>query len=158
MPVLPMLDSISLALATPIAKTVLNKFYEGLGGKLSEKAIALAEAPIKKLAQWLWQRWFQGRPEAQELEAEATQGALSPTAEAWIQQQVEAALAEPDMVQGVEPLAQELQQVLVQIEAGNARNVQQVSGGQGQQVNDPNAPVIQAGDNARFYFGSPPPD
>ncbi|MEB3268802.1 MAG: hypothetical protein VKJ09_09700 [Leptolyngbya sp.] len=153
-----MLDAISLALATPIAKTVLDKFYEGLGSKLSEKTVALAEAPIKKLGQKLWKRWFQGRPEATDLETQAAQGALSPAAQTWVQQQVEAALADPAVAQEMEPIARELQQVLVQIEAGNARNVQQVSGGQGLQVNDPQSQVIQAGDNARFYFGMPPDD
>ncbi|MDJ0650650.1 MAG: hypothetical protein QNJ60_18310 [Xenococcaceae cyanobacterium MO_188.B19] len=38
-----------------------------------------------------------------------------------------------------------------------ARNVQNVTGqAQGLQVNDPNQPVIQAGDNAKFYFNTTP--
>jgi hypothetical protein len=59
--------------------------------------------------------------------------------------------------QEVGQLAEEIYQV-VQFDDVNARNVQQVFGGQGLQVNDPKSPVIQAGENAKIYIGFPPQD
>ena len=49
-------EQIPLLLATPIAKIVLDKFYEGTGSKLGEKAVELAVAPIQKLGQVIWER------------------------------------------------------------------------------------------------------
>ena len=36
-----MIEQIPLMLATPIAKAILDKFYEGVGSKLGEKAVEL---------------------------------------------------------------------------------------------------------------------
>ena len=36
-----MLEQLTLLLATPIAKAILNKFYEDIGDKLAEKAVKL---------------------------------------------------------------------------------------------------------------------
>ncbi|MEX0268201.1 hypothetical protein AB3R30_03580 [Leptolyngbyaceae cyanobacterium UHCC 1019] len=46
-----MLEVITLALATPIAKIILDKLYEGMGSKLGEKVVGAASAPIQKLGQ-----------------------------------------------------------------------------------------------------------
>ncbi|MEX0271089.1 hypothetical protein AB3R30_18290 [Leptolyngbyaceae cyanobacterium UHCC 1019] len=83
-----MLEVITLGLATPIAKIILDKLYEGM----------------------------------------------------------------------VQPIAQEIHQVIVQFDDVNAKNVQQIFGGQGLQVNDPKSQVIQAGDDNKFYFGVKPED
>lgn len=56
-----------------------------------------------------------------------------------------------------EPFAAQVRQIaaqIINIDKIEGRNIQNVYGGQGLQVNDPNAPVIQAGENARFYFGT----
>lgn len=151
-----MLETISLALATPIAAVVLNKFYEGLGSKLGGEAVTLAAAPIKKLGQFVWDRLLKGKPDTDKLLEQAAQG--EPTAQERLREYLSKALEHPDLAKEVEPLARELQQVLVQIDVSGARNVQTVTGGQGLQVNDPKSQVIQAGENARFYFGTPPSD
>jgi hypothetical protein len=36
-----MIEQLSLLLATPIAKAILDKFYEGVGTKLGERAVEL---------------------------------------------------------------------------------------------------------------------
>jgi hypothetical protein len=69
-----MLETLSLALATPIAKIVLDKFYEGCGSKLGEKAIALATAPIEKLGTLVWEKCFKGKPGTTELLEAAAKG------------------------------------------------------------------------------------
>ncbi|TVQ12332.1 MAG: hypothetical protein EA368_04180 [Leptolyngbya sp. DLM2.Bin27] len=151
-----MLETISLALATPIAAVVLNKFYEGLGSKLGGEVVTLAAAPIKKLGQLVWDRLLKGKPDTDKLLEQAAKG--EPKAQERLQEYLSKALENSELATEVEPLARELQQVLVQIDASGARNVQTVTGGQGLQVNDPKSQVIQAGENARFYFGAQPND
>jgi hypothetical protein len=149
-----MLEVIPLALATPIAKTILNKLYEGVGSKLGERAVAAATAPIQKLGQVVWERCFKGKPGTDKLLEAAAQGAKPELKQ--VQDYVMKAMESPAFVELVKPSAQEIHQVLVRVEAENARNLQIVSGGQGLQVNDPKSPVIQAGENAKFYFGVTP--
>jgi len=68
--------------------------------------------------------------------------------ETWL----EARMAEdPQFAQELRQLAQEIQQV-IQIDDVQAKNIQQVFGGSGLQVNDPQAPVIQTGENANINF------
>jgi hypothetical protein len=69
-----MLETITLALATPIAKIILDKLYEGVGSKLGEKAIEVAAAPIQKLGQAVWNRCFKGKPETDQLLEAAAKG------------------------------------------------------------------------------------
>lgn len=70
-----MLETLSLALATPIAKIILDKLYEGLGSKLGEKVVEAASAPIQKLGQVVWNRCFKGKPGTDRMLAAAAQGA-----------------------------------------------------------------------------------
>ncbi|MDJ0650649.1 MAG: hypothetical protein QNJ60_18305 [Xenococcaceae cyanobacterium MO_188.B19] len=49
-----MIEPIGLLLATPIAKAILDNFYEGLGSKLGEKAVELMPEKVKELGQLVW--------------------------------------------------------------------------------------------------------
>lgn len=57
-----MLETLPLLLATPIAKIILDKFYEGVGSKFGEKVVAAATAPIQALGQLVWEKCFKGKP------------------------------------------------------------------------------------------------
>jgi hypothetical protein len=69
-----MIEQIQLLLAVPIAKVVLNKFYEGLGEKLAEKAVDLLPEKVKKLGQLVWETCLQGKPGADNLLQKAANG------------------------------------------------------------------------------------
>jgi hypothetical protein len=47
----------------------------------------------------------------------------------------------------------QMAQQIINIDSMEGRNIQNIYSGQGLQVNDPKSQVIQAGDNAKFYFG-----
>jgi hypothetical protein len=151
-----MLETIPLLLATPIAKIILDKLYEGIGSKLGEKAVEAAATPIQKLGQAVWNRCFKGKPGTDKLLEAAAKGSEPELKQvrAYLMEEME----NPEFVSMVQPIAQEIHQVIVQMDDVNARNVQQIFGGQGLQVNDPKSPVIQAGDNNKFYFGVKPED
>ena len=60
----------------------------------------------------------------------------------------------PAFVEMVKPIAQEIHQVVVQFDDVNARNVQQIFGGQGLQVNEKqDQPIIQIQGNPTLHFG-----
>lgn len=151
-----MLETIPLLLATPIAKIILDKLYEGIGSKLGEKVIEAAAVPIQKLGQAVWNRCFKGKPGTDKLLEAAAKGSEPELKQ--IRDYLLKEMENPDFVSMVKPIGQEIHQVIVEMDHVNARNVQQIFGGQGLQVNDPKSQVIQAGDNAKFYFGATPND
>ncbi len=56
----------------------------------------------------------------------------------------------------VQPMAQEIHQMIVQMENVNARNVQQIFGGQGLMVTErQDQPIFQSQGNPTFHLGSP---
>ena len=118
-----MLEVITLALATPIAKIILDKLYEGMGSKLGEKVAEVASAPIQKLGQAVWNRCFNGKPGT-----EKTLDAAAKGSEPELKQMRDYLLKEmenPEFVGMVQPIAREIHQVLVQMDDVNAENVQQ---------------------------------
>ncbi|GAB4138923.1 MAG: hypothetical protein Fur0046_13770 [Cyanobacteria bacterium J069] len=147
-----MLETIPLLLATPIAKIILDKFYESIGSKLGEEAIEAASAPIQKLGQVVWNRCFKGKPGTDTLLEEAARGtepALTQVRDRLLQE-----MENPEFVGMVQPLAQEIHQVIVQMEDVNAKNMQQIFGGQGLQVNEKqDQPIIQIQGNPTLHFG-----
>ncbi|MBF2046833.1 MAG: hypothetical protein IGS54_05600 [Elainella sp. C42_A2020_010] len=151
-----MIEQLTLVLATPIVKAILDKFYEGVGTKLGEKAVELLPEKVKQLGQLVWVKCLRGKPGTEEMLQQAANG--SDQQQQRLAQYLHQVL-ETDVTlrQEAQKLAEEIHQV-VQFEDVNARNVQQVFGGQGLQVNDPKSQVIQAGDNAKFYFGAQPND
>ncbi len=147
-----MLEQIPLLLATPIAKIILDKLYEGMGSKLGEKAVEAATAPIQKLGQAVWNWCFKGKPGVEKTLTAAANGS-----EPELQQLREYLLKElknPEFAGMVQPIAQEIYQVIVQFDDVNAQNVQQIFGGQGLQVNaTQDQPIIQIQGNPTLNFG-----
>ena len=152
-----MLEVITLALATPIAKIILDKLYEGMGSKLGEKVAEVASAPIQKLGQAVWNRCFKGKPGTEKMLAAAAKGS-----EPELKQMRDYLLKEmenPEFVGMVQPIVREIHQVLVQMDDVNAKNVQQIFGGQGLQVNErQDQPIVQIQGNPTLHFGSPAKD
>jgi hypothetical protein len=144
------MEPITTAISIVLSKIVLDKFYEGVSSNLGEKVVEKALAPIEKLGQLLWDRCFKGKPGTDDLAVQAEKG--DAVAIGKLKDYLDKALTDQNLKAEVEPIVQEIHQTIVQFDDIIGRNVQQVSGGQGLQVNDPNAPVIQAGDNANFNF------
>lgn len=69
-----MLDQLTLLLATPIVKAILDKFYEGVGSKLGEKAVELVPDKVKDLGQLVWDRCLRGKPGTTEMLENAAKG------------------------------------------------------------------------------------
>jgi len=151
-----MIEPLTLLLATPITKAVLDKFYEGVGSKLGEKAVELLPEKVKQLGELVWTKCLRGKPGTDETLQQAANGSIEDQRKlsAYLQQVLETDLT---LRQEAQKLAEEIHQV-VQFDDVNARNVLQIFGGQGLQVNDPKSPTIQAGENAKFYFGVQPND
>ncbi len=105
-----MLEQIPLLLATPIAKIVLEKFYEGFGSKLGEKAIELATMPIQEVGKLAWAKCFAGKGQ-DELLVPGTVELRTGLKEALL-----LALDDPAFVEQVKPIAQQIQQAIVQID------------------------------------------
>jgi hypothetical protein len=146
-----MIDQISLLIATPIAKIILDKLYEGAGSKLGEKVIELASAPIQKLGQTVWNRCFRGKPGTDKLLEAAAKGSDPELQQ--IRGYLLTEMEKSEFVDMVQPMASEIHQIILQAES-KARNSQQILGGQGLQVNDPKSQVVQAGDNNNFTFNT----
>ena len=152
-----MLEVITLALATPIAKIILDKLYEGMGSKLGEKVAEVASAPIQKLGQAVWNRCFKGKPGTEKVLAAAAKGSEPELKQ--IQDYLLKEMENPEFMGMVQPIAQEIHQVMVQFDDVNAKNVQQIFGGQGLQVNErQDQPIVQIQGNPTLHFGSPAKD
>ncbi|MEM8613783.1 MAG: hypothetical protein AAGF93_17290 [Cyanobacteria bacterium P01_H01_bin.105] len=151
-----MLDPfITPVLAAPIAKVILDKLYEGAGSKLGEKLVEEASAQIQKLGQAVWNWCFRGKPGTDKVLEGAAKGSDPELKQ--IRDYLLKEMENPEFVSMVQPMAQEIHQI-VQVHNANAKNVQQNFSGQSLQVNDPKSQVIQAGNDAKFYFGVQPED
>jgi hypothetical protein len=69
-----MIEQITLLLATPIAKAILDKFYEGIGSKLGEKAVEKLPEKVKQLGQMIWEKCLRGKPGTYEQLQKAANG------------------------------------------------------------------------------------
>lgn len=139
--------------AAAVLSYALPKLLDASIAKIGESLTEGSLSRIKQLGEQLLQKIrmrFQKHPEANKVLVAAEQGSKDDIQklENYLQGILE---REPAFVEELQPIVQEIEQT-IKIEAPNARNIQQVSGGQGLQVNDPQAPVIQAGDNNTFNF------
>lgn len=145
-----MLDAISLSAATALAKIVLDKFFEGAGQKLEENATQLggtsvekAQAKIMALGTLIWRRCFKGKQGVDERLKAAAEGS-EPDIEvlqAYLDKELDAG---GEFAERVQQLAGEIHDVVFEMKDMNAENVQQNFGGQNQQINNAQAPLIQA--------------
>ncbi|NJK27443.1 MAG: DUF479 domain-containing protein, partial [Coleofasciculaceae cyanobacterium SM2_3_26] len=127
-------------------KVVLDKFCEGVAYKLGDKAVeALPEKVkqlVKRLGQLVWTKCLRGKPGTEQLLQQAADGSAAEQEELkkYLHQVLE---SDTDLQQEAKKLAEEIHQV-IQFEDVNARNVQQIFGGQGLQVNErQEQPIIQ---------------
>lgn len=72
-----MLEQLPLLLATPIAKAILDKFYEGVGSKLGEKAVELLPEKVKQLGQLVWDRHLKQKSGAEAVLQRAAEGSVA---------------------------------------------------------------------------------
>lgn len=148
-----MLD-LTLLLATPIAKLVLEKFYEGAATKLGEQAVELLPEKVKggvqRLGQLIWQRGLSQKPNSEALLQAAAEGSTAHQAQ--LQGAIEEVLQDPDLAQTAKQLATEIYQTINITQEG--KNVMNVMGGQGLQVNEKqDQPIIQIQGNPTLNFG-----
>lgn len=121
---------------------------EGSIGKLGEK---LTEATLKKmeaLRQKIWQK-LRDKPQAENAIKAVQNGSEAELGQIIQALQAEMA-ADPQFAQEVHQLAQQI----INIESIDGRNIQNIYGGQGLQVNDPNQPVFQIQGNPTIHFGA----
>jgi hypothetical protein len=155
-----MLDPITLALATPIAKIIFDKFYEGTGSKLGEKAVELAAAPIQKLGQLIWGRCLQRADDATQA-AKLLQSAADGSTEA--QKKLEIGVnqvldADPALRTEAETIAKEINQQ-IQIGEMSGGEVWNVFGGKAEknEFTDNKAPIIKDSTGPiTINYGVPP--
>lgn len=126
-----------------------KKFVEGIVGKLGEKTLEAGLEKGGELKRKIAER-LSGNPKAESAIAAADQGDQKALKSVAAHLQLE--------MDEDEVFATELQQMaeqIINIGKIEGHNVQNVYGGQGLQVNDPRSQVIQAAENAKFYFGVP---
>ncbi len=153
-----MLEALSLTAATALAKIVLDKFFDGAGQKLEETATKLGGTVIEKanekimqLGDLIWQRCFKDKGIDQRLDA-AAKGSEDDikVLKDYIDKAIEAS---DDFAKEVEQVADDLHQVVFNMNDMNADSVQQNFGGNNNQVNvnAPGATVNNASDGATVY-------
>ena len=72
-----MIDQITLLLAAPIAKAILDKFYEGIGSELSKKAVEKLPEKVKQLGNLIWEKCLRGKPGTEQLLQKAADGSAA---------------------------------------------------------------------------------
>jgi hypothetical protein len=145
-----MLGSITLALATPIAKIILDKFYEGVGTKLGEAAVeklpGAVKEKIQQLGQLVWGKCLQ-RANDPEQAKKLLQSAADGSAEAQknlaigVNQVLE---VDPALKSQVEAIATEIRQTIVQIDDDSTMTQNNYGG-----INN----QIKTGPNNTNFFG-----
>ena len=153
-----MLEQLTLLLATPIAKAILNKFYEDIGDKLAEKAINLIPEKVRELGQLIWEKSLKQEPKKEKLLKNASEN--SKEAQEELTKYLNKALENnSDLKQEAQKLAEEIYQN-IEIKNTNAENIQQIFGGKGEQFNtkDIKAPIIQGGQghHVEITYNTPP--
>ncbi|WOB44864.1 hypothetical protein HNI00_18175 [Thermoleptolyngbya oregonensis NK1-22] len=153
-----MIDPLSITAGTILAYALpklLDASLEKVGEMLTEEAMNQARQKGQALRQAILRRL---NPEKQrQLEQAMAAAETSPDErqklEAWLERMMQ---QHPDFAAELRKLAQEIHQI-INIDKVQGRNVQQVFGGQGLQVNDPNQPVFQIQGNPIFNLGNQPP-
>lgn len=146
-----MIESLTLVLAAPITKAILDKFYEGVGSKLGEKAVELVPDKVKQLGQLVWDKYLRGNQKADEIIQSAATG--SEKSQIALTNHLHKILeADSALKQKAHSIAKEIIQVIQN--NMDAKNIQQILGGQGLQVIEPQSQVIQTGDNNTFTFNT----
>jgi hypothetical protein len=159
-----MLEQIPLLLATPIAKIVLDKFYEGIGSKLGEAVVEKLPGSVKTKIQQLGQLVW-GKCLAKTKDADQTDRLLKAAAGGSEEAQANLAIgvnqvldADPVLRSEAEAIATEINQQ-IQIGEMSGGEVWNVFGGKAEKNKfiDNKAPIIK--DNTgtvNINYGVPP--
>jgi hypothetical protein len=137
-----MIEQISLFLATPIMKAILDNFYEGIGSKLGEKAVEVLPEKVKQLGQLVWKNCLSSQPHMVETLQKAANGSTDDQEKLflYIRETLDANTA---LNQDAKIIADEIHQV-ISLNNTNAENIQQIFGGQGIQINEKqDQPIMQ---------------
>lgn len=102
-----MITELTVLLATPIAKAILDKFYEGVGSKLGEKAVELLPEKVKQLGQLAWDKYVGKQPNAEAVLQKAAEGSIADQ-EKVTQLLYQALERDPDFFQQAQAIAQEI--------------------------------------------------
>lgn len=150
-----MMELITIAAAQAIAKIALDKFVEGGAGELGKKLTEPVAEKVMQLGSAVWNR-IKGEPNAAGL-LKAVE-AQQPEAIAELEKGLNRLWKQDKtFAQEIQPLVQEIHQMLVKFDDVNAKNVQQIFGGQGLQVNEKQEqPIFQIQGDPTFHFGTPP--
>lgn len=144
------MEPISSLTAAAIAELAFKKFIESSAGELAKKFTEGAIAKMDVLRQRIVEK-LRGKPKA-----EAAIGAIESGSKVGLEQLVPylhvAMDDDPEFAQAIQRSAQEI----LLLTRTEARNVQNIYGGQGFQVNDPTAPVIQggSGNTINIHYGT----
>jgi methyl coenzyme M reductase beta subunit len=146
-----MIEQISLFLATPIAKIVLDKFHEGVGSKLGEKVVDLSSDKIKQLGQLIFEKCLTNKPGINEILENAANGSVSDKEK--LHEHVSNAIdTDINLKKEAKDIATEIYQ-FIQLNNSDAKNVQQVFGGQALMVTGKQEqPIVQVLGNPTFNF------
>jgi hypothetical protein len=150
-----MIEQITLLLATPIVKAILDKFYEGVGSKLGEKAVEKLPEKVTQLGKLIWEKCLRGKPGTDQLLQSAAAGSVEDQQKLtkYLHQVLD---SDATLRQEAQKLATEIQIEITHNDI-QAKNVLYATGqAQALQVNDPNQPVIQVQGNPTFNFGTTP--
>jgi len=148
------MEPVTTLTAAAIADLAFRKFIESGAGELAKKFTEGAIVKMDALRQKIWNK-LRGKPTAELAITSVEQGSKAELDRLIAYLQVEMD-NDPQFKEEVQTLAQQIHQ---EIAIGEiiGRNVQQVFEGQGLQVNDPQAPVIQAQNSPiTFNYGVPP--
>lgn len=143
------------AVMVTLATLALNKIIEGGAGELGKGLTTGTMEKVNKLGSMIWER-IKGKPEVEANVTKLAQG--DPEAKAIVQGQIDDVLQE-----GNSPFVQEVRQLVADIYQEihsdvDAKNVMQIFGGQGLQVNEKqDQPIIQIQGNPTLNFGSKNP-
>jgi hypothetical protein len=146
---------LTLLLATPIAKLVLEKFFGAVASKLGEQAITQlpqkVQEKVQQLGQLIWQKGLSQKPNGEALLTEAAAG--STEHQEALKAEIETLLTNDTVLQqSAQQLATEIYQTITIDQ--DAKNVMNVLGGQGLQVNaKQDQPIIQIQGNPTLNFG-----
>jgi hypothetical protein len=146
------MDPVSTLTAAAIAELAFKKFIESSAGELAKKFTEGAIAKMDTLRQKTVEK-LQGNATAENAIATIQQGSKAGLEQ--LTPYLHIAMDEdPAFAQNIQRLAQDIL-VLTRTEG---RNIQNIYGGQGFQVNDPTAPVIQggSGNTININYGTPP--
>ena len=149
-----MLEQLTLVLATPIAKAILNKFYESIGDKLTEKAVNILPEKIRELGQLIWKKYLKQKIKKEELLKNASEG--SKEAQEQLTKYLNEALENnPDLKQEAQKIANEIYQN-IEIDNISTENIQNIFSGKGiMNIAKGKSKQINIGEGSTVTFNEP---